>query len=605
MAEELQPQWRHLLGLRPLNRAASVDPLDPTVPVGVFPTEVAITPDGSHAYVTNDGAATVSVIATATTTVTATIAVGSVPVGVAITPDGLHAYVVNVGVGTVSVIATATTTVTATITVGSFPVKVAITPDGLHAYVTNSSDNTVGVINTATNTVAAVIAVGDRPYAVEITPDGLHAYVTNSRDGTVSVISTASGTVTATIPVGNSPYDVAITPNGLSAYVANGGDGTVSVISTATNTVTATAVAGSTPLGVAIAPSGSQAYVTNNDDNTVSVIDTVTNVATAIIPVGLAPQGVAITPDGLHAYVANSGDNTVSVTVTAPFTSATALTSAPDPSVSGQVKTLTATVTSPAGTPAGTVGFFDGSTLLGSAALSAGVATFPTSSLAVGSHHLTAVYGGSASFAGSTSLVDIQTVNQASTATVLTSAPDPSVFGQAKILTATVAAVAPGSGTPAGTVSFLDGATLLGIAGLSGGVATLTTSSLVPGAHSLTAVYGGSAAFAGSTSPVDAQTVNQASTTTLLTSAPDPSTSGQVKTLTATVTAVAPGAGTRSGTVSFFDGATLLATTALSGGVATSTTSTLAVGSHHLTATYNGSANFKPSTSPIDTQTVN
>ncbi|MFF9652424.1 Ig-like domain-containing protein, partial [Streptomyces sp. NPDC014622] len=52
------------------------------------------------------------------------------------------------------------------------------------------------------------------------------------------------------------------------------------------------------------------------------------------------------------------------------------------------------------------------------------------------------------------------------------------------------------------------------------------------------------------------------------------------------------------------DGATLLGTTSLSGGVATFTTSTLAIGTHSLTATYNGSGNFNTSTSPVDTQTV-
>ncbi|WP_206306700.1 Ig-like domain repeat protein, partial [Streptomyces malaysiense] len=89
---------------------------------------------------------------------------------------------------------------------------------------------------------------------------------------------------------------------------------------------------------------------------------------------------------------------------------------------------------------------------------------------------LTAVYSGDADFSGSTSPVDTQTVTQAASATTLTSAPDPSVFGQAKTLTATVAAVAPGSGTPTGSVDFFDGATLLGTSALTGGTATLTTS---------------------------------------------------------------------------------------------------------------------------------
>ncbi|MFE2750354.1 Ig-like domain-containing protein, partial [Streptomyces scopuliridis] len=94
---------------------------------------------------------------------------------------------------------------------------------------------------------------------------------------------------------------------------------------------------------------------------------------------------------------------------------------------------------------------------------------------------------------------------------------------EAKTLTATVAAVPPGAGTPTGTVDFFDGATLLGTGTLSGGVATFTTSALSVGSHLLTAVYSGDTNFTGSTSPVDTQTVNQAATTTALTSAPDPS----------------------------------------------------------------------------------
>jgi YVTN family beta-propeller protein len=77
-----------------------------------------------NAYITNEGSnpPTVSVIDTATNTVTATIAVGSNPLGVAMTPDGSKAYVANAGSNTVSGIDTATNTVTATIPVGVAPV---------------------------------------------------------------------------------------------------------------------------------------------------------------------------------------------------------------------------------------------------------------------------------------------------------------------------------------------------------------------------------------------------------------------------------------------------------------------------------------------------
>ena len=89
---------------------------------------MAITPDGKHAYVTNQFDGTVSVITTATGAVSAPITVGKGPDGVAITPDGKHAYVANFGDGTVSVITTATGVVSAPITVGKGSAWVAICP---------------------------------------------------------------------------------------------------------------------------------------------------------------------------------------------------------------------------------------------------------------------------------------------------------------------------------------------------------------------------------------------------------------------------------------------------------------------------------------------
>ncbi len=89
---------------------------------------------------------------------------------------------------------------------------------------------------------------------------------------------------------------------------------------------------------------------------------------------------------------------------------------------------------------------------------------------------------------------------------------------------------------------------------------------------------------------------------TTSTSSQNPSNSGQSVTFTATV---APQfSGTVRGTVTFYDGATVLKTAALSGGVAKFTTSTLASGKHNITATYNGSTNFIGSSASL-TQTVN
>src|ERR1035437_3402445 len=95
----------------------------------------------------------VSVISTATNTVTATVKLGDEPAGVAITPDGTYVYVTD-GAGSVSVINTATNMVTGSTAVGKEPGGVAVTPDGAYVYVTNLASNTVSVINTATLTAS-------------------------------------------------------------------------------------------------------------------------------------------------------------------------------------------------------------------------------------------------------------------------------------------------------------------------------------------------------------------------------------------------------------------------------------------------------------------
>jgi YVTN family beta-propeller protein len=166
--------------------------------------------------------------------VVATVTVGNSPSGVAVTPDGKHAYVTNNGnqfvLGTtVSVIDTATNTVVGTpIPVGKFPIRVAITPDGKHAYVTNAMDNNVSVIATASNTVVGPpIMVGANPIGVAVTPDGKNAYVANLRSNNVSVIDTTSNTVVAGPPsttplmVGNGPAGVGIGPTLALQNVAN------------------------------------------------------------------------------------------------------------------------------------------------------------------------------------------------------------------------------------------------------------------------------------------------------------------------------------------------------------------------------------------------
>ncbi len=108
------------------------------------------------------------VINTATNGVTATIPVGIVPFGVAVSPNGSKVYATNDGSNTVSVIDTTVNTVIATIPVGIGPAGVAVTPDGSKVYVANQDSNNVSVIDTLTNAVTATIPVGMVPEAFGI-----------------------------------------------------------------------------------------------------------------------------------------------------------------------------------------------------------------------------------------------------------------------------------------------------------------------------------------------------------------------------------------------------------------------------------------------------
>jgi hypothetical protein len=190
--------------------------------------------------------------------------------------------------------------------------------------------------------------------------------------------------------------------------------------------------------------------------------------------------------------------------------SVTSLNASPNPATAGQTVTFTANVHAAQGSaiPTGMVTFSDGANVLGSAPLnSSGAATFSTASLAIGTHTLTASYGGSPNFNPSSASVT-ETVTVIATTTALTASPNPAGQGQTVTLTATVATT---SGAPGGSVNFEDGGAALGTATLNAsGVATLAISTLSVGTHSLTAVYAGGGSLGTSTSPVVQETINPA-----------------------------------------------------------------------------------------------
>ncbi len=192
------------------------------------------------------------------------------------------------------------------------------------------------------------------------------------------------------------------------------------------------------------------------------------------------------------------------------------------------------------------------------------------------------------------------TGSTASTTTVA-AAPNPATVGQSVTFTAKVAAGSGATGTPTGTVTFLNGSASLGTGTLNSGNATFSTSSLAAGTYSIIASYPGDDTFAASESVAISLTVNAApvtiATTTKLTSSSTTAVAGTKITFSALVSP-ASGSGVPTGSVAFSDGKTQLGTSTLDGtGNATFSTTSLATGTHAISASYGGNTNYDTSTS--------
>jgi hypothetical protein len=277
-----------------------------------------------------------------------------------------------------------------------------------------------------------------------------------------------------------------------------------------------------------------------------------------------------------------------------------AVVSSLNPARSGQAVNFGVTVSSSAVVPTGSVQLLNGTTVLAKLALKAGAVKYTTAKLPAGSNVITAVYVGDANNNGSASA----SLNQfvvAATTTAVTSSPNPSVYGQTVVFSATITSSL--GGPPDGeTVTFKQGANVLGTGLVSGGTATFSASTLAVGTKLVTAVYGGDADFAASTSKAASQVIGKAATTIEVSSSQNPATFGQPTTFNVTVTPQFSGVPT--GTVTFLDGAKVLKTVTLSEGAASFTTSTLTRGVHNITAKYNASTSFDGN-SGLLSETVN
>lgn len=398
--------------------------------------------------------------------------------------------------------------------------NVSANPDALVSVDLNG-DGVPDLAVATNNAISVLIGNGDgtfKPSVNYIAGSGLEGITVGdfNRDGAPDLVAVdfggssisvllgnGDGTFQTQVPyrVGNYPYSAAVgdfNRDGIAdLVVSNDADDTASILlgnGDGTFQPQFTLATGSGPRGLVVADF--------NLDGVPDLLISDTSATTVSVFLGqqsstFSVDHVSIVGTGSHKVVANFGGDASRIRsqsppvalLASPAVPVLSLVSAPNPSTFGTAVTLVASVSKTSEIePTGTITFQDGSTLIGSSQLSGGSASIVTTTLAVGSHTITAIYDGDSNYTVTSSSMS-QIVSKAVAAINLSSSHDPSMYGSAVTFSATLPVGA------TGTISFRDGDQLLGTVPLASGIASISVVSLEAGSHDISATYSGDQNF--------------------------------------------------------------------------------------------------------------
>lgn len=253
--------------------------------------------------------------------VVAALPTGAAPHEVAVSPDGGRAYVTDYGTAdepgnTVTVLDLVDRAVVGTWDLGTYtrPHGVAVSRDGNVVWVTAEGARAVLELDAGTGEIRRVWRTDESvSHMVAPTPDERKLYVANIGSGTVSVVDRAAGTVT-TVETGAGAEGIAVSPDGGEAWVTNREANTVSILDVATDEVVAEIESGGEmPIRVKFTPDGREAWVSNARSDAVAVFRVADRALVDVLEVGAVPVGILVSPDGRRAFVANTRDDRVTV----------------------------------------------------------------------------------------------------------------------------------------------------------------------------------------------------------------------------------------------------------------------------------------------------
>jgi YVTN family beta-propeller protein len=288
--------------------------------------------------VLNKAEATASLIDLATGEVRATLPTGVGPHEVAISPDGKRALVADYGAqspgASLTLIDLTVPKVEKTIALGEYrrPHGIQFLADGKRALVTAEENRALILVDVETGAVLRSMPTNaNLSHMVAAAPDGARAFVANIGSGSISAIDVATGTLVKVVPTGAGAEGIDVTPDGKSVWVTNRAADTVSVVDTATLEVVATLPSAAFPIRAKATPDGKHVLVSNARSGDVTVFDALARKEICRIPMKAAatdtngklfsdqfgaspvPIGILIEPGGLRAYVAMASADAIAI----------------------------------------------------------------------------------------------------------------------------------------------------------------------------------------------------------------------------------------------------------------------------------------------------
>jgi YVTN family beta-propeller protein len=294
---------------------ALVDPATQKVlvklPTGLGPHEVAVSPDGRSAYVSNFGrysvfpagdtehdkaGHTITVVDLVQRKVKATFDLGTHtgPHGMIVSHDGKLLWTTTETPQAVLEIDTATGKILHVWNTNQERSHMIVaTPNETKFYVTNTVSGSVSEIDRSTGEVK-VLSTGPGTEGIAISPDGKEVWAASRLDDKISIISTATDTIVAAFPGGGKgPKRMDFTPDGKQVWVTNPSSNQTTIFDARARELLASLTLSKGPSGVYISSDGRQAYITNANANQLTFIDVATRKILSTMPIGTDPDGVA------------------------------------------------------------------------------------------------------------------------------------------------------------------------------------------------------------------------------------------------------------------------------------------------------------------------